>query len=76
MNHFRASEEEILLLKKSIEAFAKKEIEDQYIKWEKAKAIPRELWIKLGEAGFLCVDIPEQYGGLGAPLQFATIIIT
>lgn len=76
MNHFRVTEEEILLLKKSIEAFAKKEIEDQYIKWEKAKAIPRELWIKLGEAGFLCVDIPEQYGGLGAPLQFATIIIT
>ena len=67
--------EEITLFKKSIEAFAKKEIEDNFNKWEEEGILPKELWGKLGSAGFLCVDIPEKYGGLGAPLQFAASIV-
>ena len=75
MNQSLAIEEEITLFRKTIEAFAKKEIEDNYSKWEQDGIIPRELWKKLGDAGLLCVDIPEQYGGLGAPLQFAASIV-
>ncbi len=67
--------EEITLFKKSIEAFAKKEIEENYSKWEEEGILPKELWRKLGSAGLLCVDIPEQYGGLGAPLPFSASII-
>ncbi len=33
------------------------------------------MWKKLGDAGLLCVDIPDQYGGLGAPLHFAACIV-
>ncbi|WKB36447.1 acyl-CoA dehydrogenase family protein [Terrilactibacillus sp. S3-3] len=29
----------------------------------------------MGQSGLLCVDIPEQYGGLGAPLAFAAGIV-
>lgn len=75
MNLSIAIEEEINLFKKSIEAFTKKEIEDNYSKWESEGKIPKELWRKLGDAGFLCVDIPEKYGGLGAPIQFSASII-
>ncbi|MEH6947380.1 acyl-CoA dehydrogenase family protein [Bacillus sp. JJ634] len=75
MNRLVAIEEEIILFKKSIEAFAKKEIENNYMQWEEDGSLPRELWNKLGEYGFLCVDIPEQYGGLGAPLSFAASIV-
>ena len=75
MNHLLMIEEEIILFKKSIEAFAKKEIEDNYMQWEEEGTLPRILWNKLGEAGFLCVDIPEQYGGLGAPFHFASSIV-
>ncbi|MGG0657343.1 acyl-CoA dehydrogenase family protein [Rummeliibacillus pycnus] len=70
-----AIEEEITLFKKSIQAFANKEIEDYYNKWEEEGILPREIWRKLGEAGLLCVDIPEQYGGLGAPFQFSASIV-
>ncbi|WP_379969316.1 acyl-CoA dehydrogenase family protein [Ectobacillus sp. sgz5001026] len=70
-----AIDEEIALFKKSIEAFAKKEIEEQYCQWEADGILPRELWRKLGDLGFLCVDLPEKYGGLGAPLQFAASIV-
>ncbi|WNS76168.1 acyl-CoA dehydrogenase family protein [Bacillus sp. DTU_2020_1000418_1_SI_GHA_SEK_038] len=75
MKHSIAIEEEITLFKKSIEGFAKKEIEPHYSQWEEDGIFPRELWKKLGDAGLLCVDIPEQYGGLGAPLHFAASIV-
>ena len=32
---------------------------------------PRDLWNKLGQAGLLCVDIPEKYGGHGADAEMA-----
>lgn len=70
-----AIEEEIMLFKKTIQAFAKKEIEDYYNKWEEDGIIPKKLWSRLGDEGLLCVDIPERYGGLGAPLHFSASII-
>lgn len=70
-----AIEEEITLFKKTIEAFAKNEIEPYYSKWEKDGILPKWLWKKLGDAGFLCVDIPEQYGGLGAALPFSACVV-
>jgi acyl-CoA dehydrogenase len=66
---------ELLLFRKSIQAFAKKYIENDYLKWEEEGNIPREIWNKLGEEGFLCVDIPEKYGGLGAPYVFSSLIV-
>jgi acyl-CoA dehydrogenase len=75
MKHSLAIQEEITLFKKTIEAFAKKEIEPFYSGWEEDGIIPKEFWKKLGDAGLLCVDLPEQYGGLGVPLQFAAGIV-
>ncbi|WP_042357617.1 acyl-CoA dehydrogenase family protein [Bacillus rubiinfantis] len=75
MKQSTAIKEEITLFKKTIEAFAKREIEDYYSTWEKEGMFPKELWKKLGDAGLLCVDIPEQYGGLGAPIHFSASII-
>ena len=41
----------------------------------KGKSYSSRILEKLGEEGFLCVDIPEQYGGLGAPLHFSSLIV-
>lgn len=75
MKQSLAIEEEITLFKKTIEAFAKKEIEPHFNQWEAEGILPRKLWKKLGNAGLLCVDLPEQYGGLGAPFHFAASIV-
>lgn len=66
---------ELDLFRKSIEAFAEKHIAPYFDQWEKEGNTPRELWNKLGEEGFLCVDIPEEYGGLGVPYQFAALVV-
>ena len=66
---------ELDLFRKSIEAFSEKHIAPYFDQWEKEGNTPRELWNKLGEEGFLCVDIPEEYGGLGVPYQFAALVV-
>ena len=36
-----------------------------HAQWEQDGIVPRELWLKAGEAGLLCFDVPEEYGGPG-----------
>ncbi len=45
--------------------FIKKEIKPFHDQWEKESIVPRDLWLKAGEQGFLCMDFPEEYGGMG-----------
>lgn len=57
--------EEHIMFAQSVRDFLKKEIEPHHAKWEKAKMVSRESWLQLGEAGYLCPQVDEQYGGLG-----------
>ncbi len=63
--------EELQLFRENIERFVEAEVLPYYNQWEKEGSFPRELWNKLGEQGFLAVDIPETYGGFGADFMFA-----
>lgn len=69
------SAQEKELFRDSLRKFLAKEVEPYYAQWEKAEIFPRELWNKLGENGYLCVDVPEQYGGYGADFSLSSIII-
>jgi acyl-CoA dehydrogenase len=51
------------------------EIEPCYRDWEKAGQVPRDLFNKMGEQGFLCADVPEAYGGAGASVNFSFAVI-
>jgi acyl-CoA dehydrogenase len=33
--------------------------------WEQQHMVPREMWNTLGQAGLLCPDMPEEFGGAG-----------
>ena len=57
--------EEHLMFASSVRDFIKKEIEPNHARWEKAQMVSRESWEQLGEAGYLCMQVDEQYGGLG-----------
>jgi acyl-CoA dehydrogenase len=67
-------QQELNMFRESIQQFLREEVESDYLEWEKAGIIPREAWEKLGEAGFLCVDMPEEYGGAGVPYAFSGLI--
>lgn len=63
------------LFRDSFRKFLANEVEPHYEQWEKDEIFPRELWHKLGQNGYLCVDVPEQYGGYGADFGLSAIII-
>jgi acyl-CoA dehydrogenase len=43
--------------------------------WEKAGVVPREVWLKAGELGFLCPTMPEEYGGAGGDFGYSAVIV-
>ncbi|MEE2730809.1 MAG: acyl-CoA dehydrogenase family protein [Pseudomonadota bacterium] len=69
------SREDRELLRDTFRKFLKNEVEPYYAQWEKEEIFPRELWHKLGQNGFLAVDVPEEYGGYGADFALSAIII-
>ncbi|MFN0029451.1 MAG: acyl-CoA dehydrogenase family protein [Acidimicrobiales bacterium] len=53
------------LFRQSFRAFVAKEMLPHFADWEAAGIVDRELFKRAGDAGFLCMDAPEQYGGGG-----------
>lgn len=67
--------EEYDLMRESVRKFFEKEIVPYHDQWEEDHQISREAWLKTGEAGFLCTEAPEEYGGCGLDFLSSTILI-
>ncbi|SFM11121.1 acyl-CoA dehydrogenase family protein [Marinobacter zhejiangensis] len=50
------------------------EVTPHYEAWDKEGIVPRDLWRTLGQAGMLCVDVPEAYGGCGVPFEYSVLV--
>ena len=57
----------------SFRKFIEKEIAPFHAEWEEQGYVAREVWNKAGENGFLCMSMPEQYGGSDADKLFSVI---
>jgi len=57
--------EEQEMFRQSFREFVQKEIVPHHADWEKAQMVSRESWLAFGNAGYLCMQVDEQYGGLG-----------
>jgi acyl-CoA dehydrogenase len=66
---------ELQLFRDNVVKFFQTEVEPHYEKWEKGGILPKELYLKMGEQGLLCVDQPEEYGGIGAPFEFSCAVV-
>src|SRR5213078_2391823 len=62
------------MLRRSIHAFVEKEVAPRVGEWEAAGRIPRELWQRLGELGFLGLEFPTEYGGSGADFLASVVL--
>ncbi|WP_404476925.1 acyl-CoA dehydrogenase family protein [Novosphingobium sp. BL-52-GroH] len=58
----------------TVRKFIDKEIVPFHEQWEKDGIVPREVWLKAGEAGMLCCTVPEEYGGIGADYLYDVIV--
>ncbi|HPV49977.1 MAG TPA: acyl-CoA dehydrogenase family protein [Smithellaceae bacterium] len=62
------------IFRDSLRKFLDKEIVPHVEAWEEAGIVPRSVWKKMGEQGFLCTDIPEEYGGAGGDFLYSVIV--
>ena len=67
--------EEQNFFRKTANKFVEKEVLPYHDKWEKDGFVPRDLWLKAGEIGLLCPNVPKKYGGIGGDFRFNVIVI-
>jgi alkylation response protein AidB-like acyl-CoA dehydrogenase len=63
------------MLRDAAHKFFAREVAPHHRAWEKEGTAPRSVWKKAGEAGLLCVNLSEQYGGAGADRIASAILI-
>lgn len=66
--------EEHELFRATLQDFFKLEVLPYLDEWEKAGKIDRSLFRKMGEMGFLGLEVPEEYGGMGLGFLYTTIL--
>jgi len=67
--------EEHDMFRESVRRFMERELAPHHEAWEEAGEVPRWAWKKAGEQGFLCVAIPEEWGGVGADRRYSIILM-
>jgi acyl-CoA dehydrogenase len=68
-------DQELRDFRRVFKKFVAREITPNVEEWEHNRAVPRELWKKMGAQGFLCPWLPEKYGGLGVDIRYSLVVI-
>ncbi len=70
-NYFFTEEHE--LFRQSFRAFLDKEVRPNIEQWEEDGEVPREIYKRFGEMGFMGVTFPEKYGGMGLDVFYMVV---
>jgi len=62
------------IFRRSMRKFLEEELAPHHEKWEAQGYVDREAWLRAGELGFLCMSMPEEYGGSGADKLYSMIL--
>ena len=65
--------EEHNLFRESLREFLNREVSPNIEAWEKDGKIPKSIWKKMGDMGFLGLSFPEKYGGSDLDFFFEVI---
>ncbi len=74
MNQYFFTEEHELF-RQSLRAFLEKEVRPNIEQWESDGEIPRSIYKRFGEMGYMGIAYPEEYGGMGLD-TFYTVVFT
>jgi len=67
--------EELTLFRDMTQRALEKEVAPHYDDWENAGLMARDIWHTFGQAGMLCVDLPEEYGAAGASFEVSQLVL-
>ncbi len=75
MTNYRPSwmDENLDIFRNSVSRFVENEMQPFDEKWREQGHIDKEVWRKAGAQGFLCSDIPAEYGGGGADFRYEAV---
>ena len=59
----------------SVRRFFADEVKPHDERWMEQGHVDRSIWEQAGEMGFLCVSMPEEYGGAGADRLYSCILL-
>jgi alkylation response protein AidB-like acyl-CoA dehydrogenase len=57
-----------------LQTFLASEVTPFADQWEEDKIVPKSVWRKMGQGGFLCTDVAPEYGGLGGDFLYSLIV--
>jgi acyl-CoA dehydrogenase len=66
--------EEHIIFRDAFKKFLEKEVTPFIEQWEEEGIVPRAIWKKMGENGFLCPWLDEEYGGSAVGFEYSVII--
>ena len=67
--------EEHNIFREAARRFMAEQVVPYHEQWEIDGKLSREAWLQAGEAGMLCTNIPEQYGGMGGDFLYSAIVL-
>jgi len=67
--------EEHEIFRRSLRSFLEKEVKPHLDEWRKNRQVPREVWRKMGDQGFIGYWLDEKYGGVGADFVYSLVLI-
>jgi acyl-CoA dehydrogenase len=63
------------MFRDQVRRFIEKEIVPFHAEWEKNGIVPKDVWLKAGAHGLLCITVPEEYGGPGGDFGHSAVLI-
>ena len=67
-------DDELQLLRDAVARFADAEMVPLDAQWRSQHNVGKDIWRRAGEQGFLCTDIPAEYGGMGGDFRHEAVI--
>jgi acyl-CoA dehydrogenase len=67
-------DDDLRMLREAVSRFVETEMLPYEAQWRKQKHVDRATWRKTGEAGFLLMDVPAEYGGGGGDFRHEAVL--
>src|SRR5579862_9822872 len=67
-------DEDLAIFRDAVARFLEAEMVPDEAQWRKQQHVGKEIWRKAGAMGFLCTDVPAEFGGAGGDFRHETVI--
>ena len=76
MNEYQSPwmDDELRTFRDSVARFVETEMVPHEARWRAQHRVDREVWLKAGQTGLLCLDIPAEYGGAGGDFRHECVL--